>query len=212
MNYTIPVSLSFTKKITFVQLIFIITGFIPVTCIALNVMQFIPLHQTAFFVAIPGFLLILCLGLKYTEDGKTALKGWLAGIIAVALYDLARLFFILGAGWDDFVPHIGDWILNKEGHNGLIAYLWRYIGNGGGMGIAFMFLIKKGYPNKNISAKGLFYGLFIFTNLMFTLSVSPNGQLMMFKITALTFTGSLVGHIVYGWVLGWVAYRFLKDK
>ncbi len=203
--------LPFSKRANLIRSIFIIVGFIPVSCIALNVLQFIPLHQTAFSLAIPGFLFILFLGLRYPAEGNIALKGWLAGIAAVALYDVARLPFIL-AGWENFIPKIGDWILNKEGNNGLLGYIWRYVGNGGGMGIAFMFLIKKGSTKTGYMWKGIFYGLFIFSNLMLTLILSPNGQAMMFKITTLTFTGSLVGHIIYGIVLGWIGCRYLKDK
>lgn len=211
MNHAVPLLFSFTKRITFIRLLFIVTGFIPVSCIALHVMEIVSLHQTAVFVTVPAFLLLVFVGLKHNRIGKLALKGWLAGIIAVALYDIARVPFIL-AGWDDFVPHLGNWILNEEGNHGLLAYTWRYMGNGGGMGIAFMLLMKKGLSKKEYLYKGLWYGLFIFSNLIFTLIVSPNGQKMMFKITALNFTGSLFGHIIYGLIVGWFANYYFQHK
>jgi uncharacterized membrane protein YagU involved in acid resistance len=85
----------------------------------------------------------------------------------------------------------------------LIGYLWRYIGNGGGMGIAFSLLFEKADSAKINYLKGTVYGIFIFICLlMVVLIISQDGQKLMFKITPFTFSGSLLGHLIYGITLG----------
>lgn len=191
----------FLKKPFFIQFLFIGIGFIPVTCIALNVFQIIPLHISSWSVALPAYLAMMCIGCIDGKSGSRAFKGWVAGIVAVALYDCARVPFII-AGWEDFIPKIGDWIFNREGTHKIIGYAWRYIGNGGGMGIAFFFLVPSEKSKKEYLGKGILFGLFVFSCLMLVLLLSSNGEIMMFQINVLTFTGSLLGHIIYGIVLG----------
>jgi hypothetical protein len=189
------------KKSDLLEWSIILSGFLPVTCIALHVSQIISLDFSAVFIVIPGIIFLICLGLKYPETGKLMIRGWLIGLLAVLLYDCSRIPFIL-AGWNDFVPHIGDWMLNKKDVSGWIGYLWRYAGNGGGMGISFFFLTKYSTDKNENIVHGIIYGLLIFSSLILTLIIAPQAESLMFKITPLTFTGSLVGHIIYGGVLG----------
>lgn len=179
---------------------FIITGFVPVSCIAINVLEIIPLHQTSIIITLPLMLLAIIVGILNREVGKKALRGWICGVLAVCLYDVSRIPFIL-SGWEDFIPKIGDWILNKEGTSGVIGYLWRYAGNGGGMGIAYVFIAESIGRNVAKQSFGILYGLAIFTCLMMVLLFSENGQNLMFKVTFLTFIGSMLGHVVYGYCL-----------
>jgi hypothetical protein len=179
----------------------ILTGFLPVTCIALHVIQFIALDFSAVFIVIPGIIFLICLGLKYPETGKLIIRGWLIGLLAVLLYDCSRIPFIF-AGWNDFIPHIGDWMLHKKGVSAWIGYFWRYAGNGGGMGIAFLFLTKYSTDKNENIVHGIIFGLLIFSSLLLTLVLAPQAESLMFKITPLTFTGSLLGHIIFGGVLG----------
>ena len=78
--------------------------------------------------------------------------GFIAGIISVFLYDLSRVPYILG-GWSDFIPKIGGWVTNTNEKNALLGYTWRYIGNGGGMGIAFFILMAQLNTNKHLILK-----------------------------------------------------------
>ncbi len=119
------------------------------------------------------------------------------------MYDLIRIPFIF-AGWADFIPHIGDWLLSRSNTNPLVGYLWRYVGNGGGIGISFALLLQLLPSKTNYTLHGLLYGLFIFLSLIFTILITPNDGIVMFKITTLTFSGSLLGHIVYGFTLGYL--------
>ena len=91
-----------------------ITGFIPVSCIALNVFHFLPLHFTVFFIAMHAFMLVLFSGIKYERIGKIALRGWISGLVAVMLYDCARVPFILQDGMTLFLKLATGFYSRKE--------------------------------------------------------------------------------------------------
>ena len=73
------------------------------------------------------------------------------------------------------------------------------------MGVTFMVAARTVVPRlarRAPLALGIAYGLVIWTCLLVTLIVSPEGQLMLFPLTALTLVLSWIGHVVYGAVLG----------
>lgn len=193
-------------------LLFLLTfgGFFPVCSIILHCLGILPLHQCLFFLVVPVLLSFIVLGIKFPAIGKTVISGFIAGIISVFLYDLSRVPYIL-AGWGDFIPRIGGWITNTDERNAFLGYTWRYIGNGGGMGITFFMLISQLKNQKHLILKGLLFGLFIFTGLMMVLVFFEQTQDMMFKITLLSFTGSSTGHIIYGLTLGYLAKRKFRS-
>ena len=80
------------------------------------------------------------------------------------------------------------------------------------MGIAFFVLMKHFRPDGKIIQNGILFGMFVFSCLMFLLIISEQAQDMMFKITSLSFTGSLTGHIVYGLVLGIIVKKYLNHQ
>jgi hypothetical protein len=49
---------------------------------------------------------------------------------------------------------------------------------------------------------GIVYGLAIWVCLLVTLVVAPEGQTLLFPLTAVTLVLSWIGHVVYGAVLG----------
>jgi hypothetical protein len=183
-------------------------GFLPVASIVMHCLGILSLPACLTALVIPGILLTVVLAMQFPGLGKTILLGWLAGIVAVFIYDLSRVPYILN-GWSDFIPRIGGWAHNSTEPNAFIGYLWRYAGNGGGMGMAFFVLMKQYRPFGKMIQNGVLYGLFIFSSLMFVLVFSEQAQDMMFKITPLSFTGSLTGHIVYGLALGFLAKKFV---
>jgi hypothetical protein len=132
-----------------------------------------------------------------------AISGFIFGLVAVTLYDLFRLPFILAGLWPDFIPHIGTWLINDGNPHPVVGYLYRYIGDGGGLGMGFVALypfLKQLTGNSVIG--GLVYGVGIWCGLIATLLVAPHGQEYLFRITPLSLTLSLSGHLVYGGVLG----------
>jgi len=190
-------------------LLFTFGGFFPVTSIILHCLGILPLQQCLVFLVMPILISFITLGIKFPAIGKTVVVGFVAGIISVFLYDLSRVPYIL-AGWSDFIPKIGGWITNTDEKNALLGYTWRYIGNGGGMGVAFFILVAQLNNHKHLILKGLLFGLFIFTGLMGVLFFFEQTQAMMFKITPVSFTGSITGHIIYGLSLGCLAKKYFK--
>ena len=181
--------------------LFMATGFMPVSAIVLHCTGILPLSLALGLLIFPFLLLLLSAGVYNRAIGYVALRGWVAGLVAVFIYDLSRLPFMF-FGWGDFIPKIGGWLTGTGEPDFAIGYAWRYIGNGGGMGMSFAVLCSLFTVRKNVIGKGILYGLFIFTCLMATLLIFPEAQKMMFKITPVAFFGSLTGHIVYGAVLG----------
>ncbi len=176
-----------------------------ISAIACHVLGWCDLYWSARVVVIPAFCLIAMLAFKHPNLGKKILKGWLYGLMAVSIYDLSRIPFMM-AGWGDFIPTIGDWILGESDVHPIVGYAWRYIGNGGGLGIVFV-LMNHYFPvNIHRVLLGLLYGLFVFSCLDLVLVSSKNAQNMMFELTSLNVVGSMVGHIVYGSVLGILSY------
>jgi hypothetical protein len=129
---------------------------------------------------------------------RLAWRGLVAGMAATFLYDLFRWSF-LWLGWMDVDPivHIGTALGLAPGW--LFGYLWRYLGNGGGMGVAFFALGLRGVR------PGILYGLFVCGGLFLVLLVSPHGQQMLFPLNGATVVMASIGHVIYGGVLGELA-------
>ncbi len=107
-------------------------------------------------------------------------------------------FIALGLMHDP-IPHIGVALHLHPAW--VFGYLWRYLGNGGGMAVAFFALGFRGVRS------GIVYGLFVCSGLLFVLVAAPYGQEMLFPLSANTVVMAVGGHIIYGAVLGWVAAR-----
>ncbi len=183
-----------------------LAGTLPVASVALHSLGWVPIR----WMIIPNVVMILvcCYHLFNSDTFKKIItKGWVSGLLAVLIYDLSRIPFVY-AGWEDFIPGLGGWLTGQE-ENFTIGYLWRYLGNGAGLGLGFAVLSHFFTFRKTILA-GTIYGVCVFLCLDIVLVCSEHAQSMMFKLTPLTFTGSLVGHLVYGSVLGWSIHQFNK--
>lgn len=192
-----------------IKLIMCACGFLPVLSIVFHCLGLITLQYSSLLVVLPAFLWSAAMGVWLPAVGRIALAGWCAGLISVTLYDMSRMPFMLN-GWADFIPSIGNWLLETDNAPAGVGYMWRYIGNGGGMGMAFFLLLSLIPPRRNVIRTGIIYGIFVFSCLMITLLLVPLAQEMMFSITPFTFAGSLTGHIVYGGALG-MLYKFLSS-
>lgn len=182
-------------------LFFIAAGLLPVTSIALHCAGFIPLTTSLVFIIFPVLCGAFALNLLNRELLRRVGAGWIAGVVAVALYDLSRIPFVY-AGWDDFIPHIATWLTRNNEHTYLISYSWRYIGNGGGLGITFFLLADYFQWKKYAVSAGVTFGLLVFAGLLALLVFIPESQKLMFEVTPISFAGGLAGHLVYGYVLG----------
>ena len=184
------------------QAFFLLSGFTPITALAIALLDWAPLHVTAPIFVLPVFVFMIVIGYRHPLYGERALRGWMAGVIATFVYDGTRVPFLMAGMWQDFIPKIGDYLLNTEGSSWIIGYLWRYLGNGGGMGIGFAMIVPWLCHFVEIKRGAVCYGVAIWGCLMLTLVGCPDPERMLFAITPLSFILSLLGHIVYGALLG----------
>jgi hypothetical protein len=180
-------------------------GFAPISALALTIAGLWALPTGALILIIPAAVAAICLGIRSPREGRYAVEGLAAGLLAVLVYDLVRWTFVGFGWWGDFIPNIGGWLNGTGQADWLLGYGFRWLGDGGGMGIAFMVAARTLLPRPARGpavALGIAYGLSIWLCLLVTLVVSPEGQSMLFPITAVTLLLSWIGHVVYGAVLG----------
>jgi hypothetical protein len=181
------------------RLVLIPVGFLPVTLIAAAAFGVAGLQVLAVLLLIPALALVAVVLLWRPKWAALALKALGAGIVATALYDAYRGSFIALGLMQDPIPHIG--VALHLDPAWVFGYLWRYLGNGGGMAVAFFALGFRGVRT------GILYGLFVCSGLMFVLVAAPYGQEMLFPLSATTVVMAVGGHIIYGAALGWIAKR-----
>ena len=142
-------------------------------------------------------------------------RGLIAGMVACILYDGARLFAVHVMGlMGDFIPVMGSFVTGEPDTAGsaAVGYVWRYIGDAGGLGVAFFVVafalgIDRWTNVKAVLASVAFAVFPTWAGLMATVALLPNGEEMMFDLNPATVTITLVGHLIFGFVLG---LAFLK--
>lgn len=142
-------------------------------------------------------------------------RGLIAGMVACIVYDAARLFAVHVLGlMGDFITEMGSFVTGEPDTTGsaAVGYVWRYIGDAGGLGVAFfVFAFALGIDRwSNISAVLASIGFAVFptwAGLIATVAIAPRGEEMMFPLNWATFTITLVGHLIFGLFLG---LAFLK--
>lgn len=185
------------------RLALILVGFLPVTLIAAAAFGMANLRGLASYLLMPALVLVTGVLVWRPRWTSTALRALGTGIVATALYDVYRgSFLALGLMQVDPIPHIG-FALGLD-PAWVFGYLWRYLGNGGGMAVAFFALGLIGVRT------GILYGLFVCSGLLFVLIAAPYGQDMLFPLNATTVVMAVGGHIIYGAALGWIAARMTK--
>lgn len=87
-----------------------------------------------FLFPLLGILAVLAI-FKPAGIDRTALAGFAWGVVACAGYDLFRLpnVYVFHL-WGDFFGRIGGWATGASS-NYLAGYLWRYFGDGAGIGV-----------------------------------------------------------------------------
>jgi hypothetical protein len=180
-------------------------GFSPIGALALTIAGLWSLSVGSMVMIVPSIVLALLLGVISPRHGRTALEGFIAGIVAVLIYDMVRWDFVAFRLWGDFIPNIGGWLDGSDAPNWLLGYGFRWLGDGGGMGLTFMVAARTFAPalaRRSPLPLAIGYGLFIWMCLLVTLIASPDGQSRLFPITPTTLLLSWIGHVVYGSVLG----------
>lgn len=180
----------------------------PVTSIPLFIMGVMSMTSLALFVVIPLALLTVCLIVQKSPEATWAGKGLIAGLVAVAAYDGVRIPLVITNVWPDFIPRLGGWIVGSDGQDdAFVGYVWRLLGDGAGMGMAYfcfcglVLSIRPAYITAHPILLSIGAGIFIWAGLVATLFL-PRGTELLFPLTPLSFALSLLGHLVYGFVLG----------
>ncbi len=188
-------------------------GFAPITALALTLMSYCSLSFASLTLVVPALALAIGVSSLQRAYGKLMGQGYLMGLVAVACYDCVRISFILLGWMDDFIPKIGGMLLGDGDQHLVIGYLWRYLGNAGGMGMAFVVgfsLLKHRFRVLKMFGEmkcAIFFGVAVWSCLIVTLVLSPNGEDLMFEITFSSLLLSLIGHVVFGYTLGRLVKR-----
>ncbi|MDB5097380.1 MAG: hypothetical protein JWM80_1801 [Cyanobacteria bacterium RYN_339] len=178
-------------------------GYAPIGALCISLFGILPLHLGTRFLVLPAALVCMVTAIASPAWGRRALAGFLAGVVATAAYDATRLALVWAGVWPDFIPPIGRLALMDQAASPIWGYAWRFLGNGGGMGLTFAMLPWRG------TRAGMLYGAFVCCCLYLTLLFAPHAQETMFRLTPLTAAAAMIGHLDYGLVLGWLLTRWL---
>lgn len=182
---------------------FFALGYVPITALGVSLLGWVPLWLSSRFVVLPALILTIALGLWNRRLGKLALLGFVAGLLATSAYDVTRLTLVWAGLWPDFIPSIGRLALHDQSASAFWGYLWRFAGNGGGMGMAFAMLPRVG------TRLGMLYGEAICGCLFLVLLINPHAQHVLFPLTPATIAAAMIGHLDYGGTLGWFLTRWI---
>jgi len=113
-------------------------GFAPIDALALTVAGLWSLTIGSLILIVPVVVAAIVLGVLSPRQGRYAVEGLAAGLLAVLVYDLVRWTFVGFSWWGDFIPSTGGWLNGTGRPDLLLGYGFRWLGDGGGLGIAFM--------------------------------------------------------------------------
>ena len=182
-------------------------GTAPILMLSTAYAEFFPLVTLAVVVVIPAYLVVVVLSVLLPDVGRGVVTGFLAGIVAVLVYDLMRLALSYSQGGADPIPHIGQ-MLTGGAAPWWLGYVWRTLGNGAGLGIVYGVLC----PRKWWGPKtGLAYASCVGLGMILVLWLFPTAQEHLFPLNWQTFVNSCLGHATYGLTLGWAA-RAARQK
>lgn len=187
--------------------LYFVCGAMPVSVIPVSVLGLLTMHQAALYLVIPVTIAAFLIMTFRIEPISWVVHGFRAGLCAVAAYDAVRIPFVIAGIWPDFFGRLGQAITNSDHQNIVVGYLWRYLGDGGGIGLAWFVSVALFWRfagpivAHHPIAASVGFGVFIWSGLIFTVGVLPGGYTL-FKLTPTNFLLSLVGHLVYGFVLG----------
>ncbi|MGE2721573.1 hypothetical protein [Mycolicibacterium celeriflavum] len=187
----------------------------PILGISVDVFGLVPQNVTSVVVIVLCAVLGALIAFAPHRIDIFVGRGLIAGMVACIVYDAARLFAVHVLGlMGDFIPVMGSFVTGEPDTAGsaAVGYVWRYIGDGGGLGVAFFVVaFALGIDRwKNVHAVLASVAFAVFptwAGLMATVALAPRGEEMMFPLNAATVTITLVGHLIFGLVLG---LAFLK--
>ena len=162
--------------------------------------------STLFLFPALGILAVLVM-VKAARIDRIALAGFAWGVAACAGYDLFRLPTVYGFHlWGDFFGRIGGWATGTSS-NYLAGYLWRYLGDGAGIGVVVFLQAAvigvSSWPRRRVVGFTVAFAVCpVWAGLVLTDGLAPAGRAL-FPLNATTLALSLAGHLIYGGILGY---------
>ena len=188
---------------------------VPVLAISADVFGWVSLRTVAIGVLLP---LLVATAIAVVRDpdrsDRVLLAGFGWGLLACAGYDAFRLPTIYVAHlWNDFFGAVGGWATGSSA-NYLAGYLWRYVGDGAGIGVAFFALAATlgagAWSRRQVVGAAVGYAICpVWAGLVTTDLLAPAGR-QLFPLSPVTLSLSLAGHLIYGAILGqgyWMSRR-----
>lgn len=181
---------------------------LPVLGISAEVFGLLSLYYLAIYVLLPLVALTAVMAVFAPDRfDMIVLSGFIWGLLACAAYDAFRLPTIYGAHlWGDFFGLVGGWATGGR-PNFAVGYLWRYVGDGGGIAVPFFIQVALLRLCERMTAKGVIalaiaYAVCpVWLGLVLTDAFAPAGHAL-FPLNSVTLVISLVGHLIYGTILG----------
>jgi Family of unknown function (DUF6789) len=188
--------------------LFVLIGSSPILSIPPHVLGLIDIHDSARLVVLPSVAVFAVMVSFPSAESAWAIRGVLAGLGAVSAYDALRIPLAIAGILPDFIPELGGWILGSDRDNAVAGYLWRYLGDGAGIGLVFFVVAAvvqihlRPPMRRHLVTAGVLYGVFVWCGLIATVRLSSGGPAQLFDLTAAAVVLGLAGHLVYGAVLG----------
>lgn len=201
-----------TGRDLWVRLLFIVLGPSAIIGLSFAYAEIVPLGVAFGVFVLPAYIIMLVVGVLFPDWGRRAAVGFTAGILATIIYDVVRLALTFSLGLPDPIPHIGLMLVGPDVYFGgdwwWAGYLWRFLGNGAGMGIVYAMLSPRWFNLKG----GWIYGEIVGTGMFILLLLFPVTQLHLFVLNPIVVINGILGHWAYGMSLGWIFKRTkLKD-
>jgi hypothetical protein len=193
--------------------LYLVLASTPLLAISGEVLGVVSLRTVSIVFLFPllGILAVLVV-FKPADMDRTAFAGFAWGLTACAGYDLFRLpnVYVFRL-WGDFFGRIGGWATGTSS-NYLAGYLWRYLGDGAGIGVVVFVLAAvigvSSWPRRYVVGFTVAFAVFpVWAGLVLTDGLAPAGRAL-FPLNATTLALSLAGHLIFGAILGcglWVS-------
>jgi hypothetical protein len=192
---------------------FVLLSALPLLAISAHVFGLVSQRTSATLVIIPlaATLGALAVFVPHPTD-RIIGRGVIGGMVACLVYDAFRLFTVYVLGWmGDFIPAMGTWITGDSdtGAGAVVGYIWRYFGDGGGIGVAFYVVAFavglhrwSNRPERVVLVAVGFAVFPVWSGLVATVALAPRGQELLFRLMPATVIITLIGHLIFGLVLG----------
>ena len=188
--------------------LYLVLASTPLLAVSAEVFGVVSLRTVASVFLLPMLaILAVLVVVKPDRIDRTALSGFAWGLVACAGYDSFRLPSVyVFRLWGDFFGRIGGWATGTSSDY-LAGYLWRYLGDGAGIGVVVFLLAAAlgaaSWPRRRVIGLTVAFAVCpVWAGLVLTDGLAPAGRAL-FPLNATTLALSLAGHLVYGAVLGY---------